>query len=116
MLGSFIIFPFMHEGDGGMMGEFWHMMVINYEMPGGFFSPYGFMGGYSIIGIISGILVIIGAIMLDTHPTDHITWGIVILVFSAISFFGMGGFFIGAILSIVGGALAISWRPTKTVT
>jgi hypothetical protein len=34
----------------------------------------------------------------------------VILVFSTISFVSMGGFFVGAILGIIGGAFAISWR------
>jgi hypothetical protein len=38
-------------------------------------------------------------------------WGTVIIIFSAISFVGMGGFFIGALLGIIGGAFAISYRP-----
>jgi hypothetical protein len=54
----------------------------------------------------------IGALMLNTRPTEHTAWGIIILVFSAISILGMGGFLVGAILGIVGGALAISWKPT----
>jgi hypothetical protein len=32
-------------------------------------------------------------------------------VFSALSFLGMGGFFVGAILGIVGGVLALSFKP-----
>ena len=32
------------------------------------------------------------------------------IVFSAVSFVGMGGFFIGAILGIIGGAFALSFR------
>jgi predicted benzoate:H+ symporter BenE len=42
---------------------------------------------------------------------EHLIWGTVIIVFSAISFLGMGGFFIGSILGIVGGALALSLKP-----
>ncbi|MEM4545186.1 MAG: DUF6114 domain-containing protein [Nitrososphaerota archaeon] len=34
------------------------------------------------------------------------------LIFSIISLVSMGGFIIGAILGIVGGALAIAWKPT----
>lgn len=92
-------------GCGGMMGGY-HGMMGNLGMPS------GFMGGLSVIGVISGILVIIGAIMLNASPVEHTAWGTIILVFSIISFLGMGGFFIGAILGIIGGALAISWRPT----
>ena len=61
---------------------------------------------------MSGILVVIGALMLNTHPKEHTSWGTIILIFSIISFLGMGGFFVGAILGIVGGVLALSWRPT----
>jgi hypothetical protein len=39
------------------------------------------------------------------------TWGILILVFSVLSFIGLGGFVIGAILGIVGGVLILRWRP-----
>jgi hypothetical protein len=34
-----------------------------------------------------------------------------IIVFSAVSFVSMGGFFIGAVLGIIGGAFAIIYRP-----
>jgi len=55
--------------------------------------------------------MMISAVMLRAHPGEHLIWGTVIIVFSAISFLGMGGFFIGAILGIVGGALALSLKP-----
>jgi hypothetical protein len=89
---------------GGMMGG-WHGM-----MGGGFGLSYGYMAGFSLVGLVSGIIVVIGAIMLNVQPADHTSWGIVILIFSIVSFVSMGGFFIGAILGIIGGAFAISWR------
>jgi len=52
--------------------------------------------------------VIMSAIMLRVHPQEHMTWAIVIIVFSAVSFVGMGGFFIGALLGIIGGAFDLS--------
>jgi hypothetical protein len=39
-------------------------------------------------------------------------WATLIIVFSAVSFVGMGGFFIGAILGIIGGAFALSFKQT----
>ena len=92
---------------GGMMGGF--------GMMGGWGSPFSFMGGLWFIGLTSGIIVIIGAIMLNSRPAEHTTWGTLILVFSIISFFGMGGFFIGALLGVACGALALSWRPPRRV-
>lgn len=87
---------------------------------------HGFMGGYggsygsfsilSIVGLVSGAIVVIGAVMLRMQPQEHLTWGILILVFSIISFAGMGGYFIGALLGIIGGALALNYRPRMTQT
>ena len=90
-------------GYGGMMGGFGGMI-------GGLGSPFG---GLWFIGLIAGIVVIIGAIMLGSRPAERATWGTVIIVFSIVSFLGMGGFFIGALLGIAGGALALSWRPVR---
>lgn len=99
------------QGFGGMMGGYGGMMGGYGGMMGGFGVPLGFMSGLSLLGLVSGILVIIGALMLNTRPAEHTTWGTIILIFSIISLLGMGGFFIGAILGIIGGALALSWRP-----
>ncbi|MCZ2809694.1 MAG: DUF6114 domain-containing protein [Candidatus Bathyarchaeota archaeon] len=74
--------------------------------------PFSFMGGLSLIGLVSGIIVIIGVVMLNIRPTEHTGWGTVILVFSIISFLGMGEFLIGAVLDIVGGTLALSWKSS----
>jgi hypothetical protein len=97
---------FMHGGYGvgGMMGGYGGMM-------GGFGFPFDLMGNLWPIGFVAGALVIIGALMLNARPAEHTAWGTIILVFSIISFIGMGGFFIGAILGIAGGAVALSWRP-----
>jgi len=94
-------FGFLGGMMGGMMGGFTGMM-------GGFGFPFGLMIGFMIVGIVAGIIVLIGAFMLNSRPSEHLAWGIVILIFSVISFLGMGGFIIGAILGIAGGALAIS--------
>jgi Family of unknown function (DUF6114)/zinc-ribbon domain len=65
-----------------------------------------------VIGLAFGILILVGAIMLYTHPEQHVTWGVIILVFSILSIFtSLGGFLVGLILGIIGGALAISWKP-----
>jgi len=65
-----------------------------------------------VVGLAFGILVLVGAVMLYMRPDQHVTWGVIILVFSILSIFtALGGFLIGLVLGIVGGALAIAWKP-----
>jgi hypothetical protein len=96
----------------GMMGGFGGMMGGHQTMMSGFGVASGFMGGLLFVGLLSGIVVIVGALMLNARPAEHMAWGTLILVFSVISFLGMGGFYIGALLGIAGGAIALSRRPT----
>lgn len=97
-------FPYrMYYGMGpGMMGGYW------------FGSSSGWMLGLFIIALISGVIVLIGAIMLNARPQERVTWGIVVIVFAIISLVGMGGYIIGALLGIAGGAIALSYRMRST--
>ncbi len=96
---------------GGMMGGYYGMMN-GYK---GMVNMLGFGGGWSYvpmaIGVISGIIILVGAIMIYNQPSKTLTWGVLIVVFSVVSFFGMGGFFLGAILGVVGGILALTEKP-----
>jgi hypothetical protein len=76
----------------------------------GFGYGSGWMLGFSLAALVFGIMVVIGAIILNARPAEHTTWGTVILIFSIVSFIGMGGYFIGAVLGIAGGAIALSYR------
>jgi hypothetical protein len=96
----------MMNGYGGMMGGLGWMM-------GGYGFPFGFMAGFSLVALVSGILVIFGALMLESRPAERMTWGVVIMVFSIISFVGMGGFVLGALLGISGGVFAMSVRYAR---
>jgi hypothetical protein len=59
----------------------------------------------------SGFFVITGAVMIHLRPAKTSTWVNFILAFSFVSFIGSGGLFIGAVLGIVGGALALVQEP-----
>ena len=100
------VMMYLYVGSYGhrMMGGFYWMM--------GWWFGYapGLMFGLTVLGVICGLLVIVGAAMLSLRPLEHRAWGVFVLVFSVISFIDMGGFFVGAILGIVGGALSISLR------
>jgi hypothetical protein len=120
---------------GGMMSLFSYWLWGGY--PGGYggwgygmmgpgmmgYPGYGMMGWtgfgfFGILGVIFGAIIIISAIMLNRSPREHATWGTLIVIFSVISIFGgaMGGFGIGLVLGLIGGVLAITWKPTETRT
>jgi asparagine N-glycosylation enzyme membrane subunit Stt3 len=61
-------------------------------------------------GLISGIIVLASAVMIRVYPAQRKTWGVLMLVFSVLSFFGVGGFVVGAILGIVGGVMTLTWK------
>jgi hypothetical protein len=65
----------------------------------------------AVIGLICGALVLFGAIMLHAKPERKRAWGIVIIAFSVPSVITGGGFIIGFILGIIGGAKAVSMKP-----
>ncbi|MCI4351712.1 MAG: DUF6114 domain-containing protein [Thermoplasmata archaeon] len=78
---------------------------------------FGGVGGavslYGGVGALLGILVVVGAVMLWIRPQQHIIWGILIIVFAVISlyFAFFGGFGIGFLLSLIGGILALVYKP-----
>lgn len=93
---------------GSDFGFMWGMMGGYQGMMGSLGFPFGSFLGLMLVALVCGVIVIVGALMLNSRPTEHRSWGIIILVFSVISFVGMGGFFVGAILGVAGGALALS--------
>jgi hypothetical protein len=72
----------------------------------------GLVGTMGLVGLASGIIVLVSAVILLTRPSQVRIWGVLVLVFSVLSFLGLGGFVVGAILGIVGGILTLSWKPS----
>jgi len=68
------------------------------------------------VGVIFGVIILLGAFMLYRNPMRKRAWGVVILVLSIISIVTGGGIFVGFILGIVGGALALAWKPKIQAT
>jgi hypothetical protein len=62
---------------------------------------------YAVAGLSSGVAVILISLMLRMKPEESKRWGFMIIVLSAMSILGMGGFIIGMALGIIGGAIAI---------
>ena len=70
----------------------------------------GIVGAVGLFGLVSGLIVLSSGIMLRSNPSHSVLLGSLILVFSVLSFFGSGGFVIGAILGIIGGFMTLTWR------
>ena len=103
---------------GGMMnGEYYGgMMNGYYGIMNGY---YGMMGGYGsgtflaiqALGAVAGLVVLLGAVMMFAGSGKASTWGALVLAFSLVAALASGGFFVGTILGVVGGALAMAWKP-----
>jgi len=78
------------------------------SLPGLISGILSVMGGF---GLVCGAIVLVSATMLLARVGARRTWGILILVFSVLSFVGLGGFVVGAIFGIVGGVLTLRWKP-----
>lgn len=72
----------------------------------------GIVGIMGAFGLVSGIIVLISAVMLLSNLGQRRIWGVLILIFSILSFIGFGGFIAGAILGMVGGVLTLRWKPS----
>jgi len=72
----------------------------------------GVVGGIGLFGLVSGAIVLASAVLVLAVPSQSRTWGVLMIVFSAFSFLGLGGFVVGAVLGIVGGVLTLRWNPS----
>ena len=68
------------------------------------------------VGLISGTLILVGALGLWMAPRRHLQWGLIVVLSSVPSLLIGGGllgvlFPIGFMLSLVGGILAVQWKP-----
>lgn len=69
-----------------------------------------------ILGVIFGALMIYFAVNLKSNPGNRTVAGVVIIVFSVLSWItSIGGLVIGFFLGLIGGILALTWTPPNTV-
>ena len=64
------------------------------------------IGMLGIFGLVCGILIIVGG-LLAYYKGMKVAGGVIIIIFSILSIFSFGGFFIGMILGIIGGGLVL---------
>ncbi len=95
---------------GRSVSSFWHSAFFPHM---GWIMGQQFASGIivsSLVGIVFGAVVIVGAILMFKKPLQTRQWGVMVLTASALSFIGMGGFMIGAILGVIAGVIALTFR------
>jgi Family of unknown function (DUF6114)/zinc-ribbon domain len=66
-----------------------------------------------IVGVIMGLIMVVGAFMMYSKPTSAKMWGVIVLILSIISWVtAVGGLFIGFLLGLIGGILALTFKPS----
>ncbi len=73
---------------------------------------FGSVSGLFFLGVVLGSLTIVRGVLMLAVPGGHSIWGILAIVFGFGSIpFALGGFIAGFVLTLVGGVLALHWRP-----
>ncbi|HYM40212.1 MAG TPA: DUF6114 domain-containing protein [Thermoplasmata archaeon] len=83
---------------------------------GNYYYGYASYDVYSVISLVLGTALLVGAALLFLAPQYRIAWGVTILVFAVASLMTLYGpwaifVFVGVPLALVGGSLAIAWKP-----
>jgi Family of unknown function (DUF6114) len=74
-----------------------------------------YIGIGGVFGVLIGALLIAAGLVLWINPTHRVFYGIAGIVLGILSFpaSNLGGFFIGMLLAIIGGALGFAWAPAE---
>src|SRR3989442_13160277 len=66
-----------------------------------------------MVVVIMGLIMLVGGFMMYSKPTSTKMWGVIVLILAIISWVtAIGGFFIGFLLGLIGGILALTFKPT----
>lgn len=71
----------------------------------------GILIGLGALAVLFGLIIVFLGLRIKSNPALARRSGIVIILLSLVSFLGGGGFFIGLILGLIGGILAVTWNP-----
>lgn len=97
-------------GPGGGMTGGWHHgrnWMWHHEIMHG----YGGAALWGWIGVLAAVAVLVAAVTLYARPVAARGSGIVILVASLVAVLGGAGGVVAGGLGVVGGVLALAWRP-----
>lgn len=82
---------------------------------GAFVFVEGLLTGAMVV-LLAGFFLFVVAALIHGEPHHHLANGVLALFLVFLSLvFGLGGFYIGALLAAVGGIMAIVWSPPKPI-
>jgi hypothetical protein len=72
-----------------------------------------YIGIGGVFGVLIGVLLITAGLVVWFNPTHRVFYGVAGIVLGLLSFpaSNLGGFFVGMLLAIFGGAASIAWAP-----
>lgn len=74
----------------------------------------GHYSGFFFLGLVDGLLLCAVAILMLVAPRGHSAWGVLAIVLAGVSLLvALGGFVVGFLLALIGGLVAIAWRPAR---
>jgi Family of unknown function (DUF6114) len=76
------------------------------------FALVGVFSSLFFVGLALGLLTMLVGVLMMVLPRAHLAWGILAVLFAVASLpFALGGFLLGFLLALIGGLLAIRWKP-----
>jgi Family of unknown function (DUF6114) len=83
-----------------------------FALVGAIFAVFGFVSGLFLLGLFVGFVTLIVGFLMIAVPRGHTVWGVLAIVLALVSLpVAFGGFLIGFLLTLVGGILAVTWKP-----
>lgn len=76
-----------------------------------------YIGIGGVFGVLIGALLVASGIALWVDPAHRSFYGVAGIVLGIVSFpaSNLGGFFLGMLIAIIGGALGFAWAPAQAV-
>lgn len=67
-----------------------------------------------LLGLVVGLLLLLDAALMIAAPRAHLLWGGLAIALAVVSIaVAFGGFLVGLVLGLLGGFLALRWRPLE---
>jgi hypothetical protein len=80
----------------------------------GYYQSGNAVGALGLFGDLLGIFIVIVSIRIYSDPEHHVGYGVTLIILGILSLGGGAGFFLGLILCVIGGILAIVWEDDDT--
>lgn len=73
---------------------------------------WGFFIPFVLLHLASGVIILLAGYMAYANPANIQTWGTIIVIFSVLSLLSGWSLVIGAVLGLVSGILALTWKKS----